>query len=159
MAVDVIELVGLVALCVVTMLVNWLLNGVARTAARRQLDVLSRASASGEPFSCDVRAHLCVRRPGGRMRRYAHGVVHVRPASVSWVPRSQRHQIIRDLSAAVIVAEKRPPWRGMSADYVAQHQLTMRCGDATIDLLVRRPLAQLVKAGLEQAASAQRSAK
>jgi hypothetical protein len=78
----------------------------------------------------------------------------------SWESRSQHRHATRDLSAATLIDETGPPGPlGYGhLDYVAQYRLTLRCGDETLVILVRRPLAQLVKAGLEQVARAEPTA-
>jgi hypothetical protein len=154
------QVAGYLILCVLMLLAHKMLNVHTWAAAGRQLAALGQATAAGEPFSYDVRASLSVRRPDRLLQKDASGVVHIRPGSVCWEQHSRRPPVTFDLSAAVIASESRPNPRWllglMDYDYVAKHLLTLRCGDETIDLLIRRPLAQLVKAGLEQAANAGR---
>jgi hypothetical protein len=131
-------------------LIHWLLNVHARRKAGPQLAMLGQARATGEPLSCDVPALLCLSRPGQRFARYAYGTVHVRPASVSWESRSRRHQVIRDLTGATLLGESsQAPF--LKYDYVKAYEIELRSGELLAEIRLRRPLAPLVTAGLEQA--------
>jgi hypothetical protein len=144
---------GFLFACGACLLIHWLLNVYARRTAEPQVATLRRARASAEPFSCDVPAHLTVRRPGQRLSRYSAGTVHVRPASVSWQSRSRRHHLSRDMTGATLLGESSQVPLGVKLDYVAACQISLRHGDYLLDIRLRRPLAPLVTAGLDQAAA------
>jgi hypothetical protein len=137
--------------CGAVYLIHWLLNVRARRKAGPQLAMLGRARAAGEPFSCDVPGYLCLSRPRQRFARYAYGTVHVRPASVAWESRSRRHHVIRDLTGATLLGKSsRAPF--LKYDYVKAYEIKLRSGELLAEIRLRRPLAPLITAGLEQAA-------
>jgi hypothetical protein len=147
-------ILGFLFVCGAFYLIYWLLNAHARRKAGPQLAMLARARAAGEPFSCDVPAYLSLRRPEQRFIRYSAGTVHVRPASLSWESRSQRHHVSRDLTAATLLSESsQEPFVFGRLDYVRAYKIELCYGELLADIRLRRPLALLVTAGLEQAAA------
>lgn len=144
---------GFLFACGACWLIHWLLNVHVRRKAEPQLAMLGRARATGEAFSCDVPAYLTLRRPEQRLSRYSAGTVKVRPKSLSWQSRSRRHHVSRDMTGATLLGESSQVPLGVKVDYVAAYQISLRHDDFLVDIRLRRPLAPLVTAGLNQAAA------